>query len=523
MAPVIGPEEGNGPGPGSSTEKYSYEGQMTRYVVGACLVAAMAGLLFGYDIGISGGVTSMGPFLRNFFPSVYAREAADKSTNQYCKFDDVGLTMFTSSLYLAALVSSLAASWVTRELGRKASMVLGGFVFFLGAALNGFAVSLWMLILGRLLLGIGVGFSVQSAPLYVSEMAPHKHRGALNIFFQLSITIGILSANLINYFTPKITSFAGWRLSLGGACIPALFIFISAIFLPNTPNSMLEKPGGREEEEQALAMLCRIRGVTPQQAAAEFRDLVAAAKASRAVDGEHMWRKVLGKRQYRPQLTMAVVIQAALQLSGINVVMFYAPVLFSSIGFGDGAALLSAVVTGGVNVAATFVAVYGVDRWGRRALFLYGGAQMFVFQVLVAGLIGWKFGVTGEVSSLPKWYAVLIVTLICGFVSGFAWSWGPLGVVVPAEIFPLEIRSAAQSIAISTSMVFTFLIAQLFLTMLCHMKFGLFLFFAFFLAAMSVFVYFFLPETKNIPIEAVHRVWEKHWFWRKFVISDDDH
>ncbi|CAN0903413.1 Sugar transport protein 1 [Linum grandiflorum] len=475
----------------------------------------MAGILFGYDIGISGGVTSMGPFLRKFFPKVYAKQAANKSRNQYCKFDDVGLTMFTSSLYLAALASSLVASWVTKELGRKFSMVVGGFIFFVGAALNAFAVGLWMLILGRLLLGIGVGFSVQAAPLYVSEMAPHNHRGALNVFFQLSITIGILTANVVNYFTPNITSFSGWRLSLGGACIPSLFIFISAIFLPNTPNSILER-NPDHNQDQALAMLCKIRGLTPQQAAAEFLDLTAAAKASREVKSP--WRNVL-LRKYRPQVTMAVVIQAALQLSGINVVMFYAPVLFSSIGFGDDAALLSALVTGAVNVAATLVAIYGVDRWGRRALFIYGGAQMFVFQVLVAGFIGWKFGVTGDVSVLPKWYAVLIVTFICGYVSGFAWSWGPLGVVLSAEIFPLGIRSAAQSIAISTSMLFTFLIAQLFLSMLCHMKFGLFLFFAFFLAATCLFVYLFLPETKNVPIESVHRVWEKHWFWKRFVLK----
>ncbi|CAN0903415.1 Sugar transport protein 12 [Linum grandiflorum] len=295
------PAGGSAPRKVEEEEKLKlYEGELTRYVVGACLVAGMAGILFGYDIGISGGVTSMGPFLRKFFPKVYAKQAANKSRNQYCKFDDVGLTMFTSSLYLAALASSLVASWVTKELGRKFSMVVGGFIFFVGAALNAFAVGLWMLILGRLLLGIGVGFSVQ---------------------------------------------------------------------------------------------------------------------------------------------------------------------------------------------------------------------------VLVAGFIGWKFGVTGDVSVLPKWYAVLIVTFICGYVSGFAWSWGPLGVVLSAEIFPLGIRSAAQSIAISTSMLFTFLIAQLFLSMLCHMKFGLFLFFAFFLAATCLFVYLFLPETKNVPIESVHRVWEKHWFWKRFVLK----
>ncbi|KAJ7000597.1 hypothetical protein NC653_011152 [Populus alba x Populus x berolinensis] len=167
----------------------------------------MGGLIFGYDLGISGGVTSMAPFLNNFFPDVYRKEALDTSTNQYCKFNDMGLTLFTSSLYLAALISSFGASYITRTWGRKRTMLLGvgGIIFFIGAALNAGAVDLSMLIAGRILLGVGVGFSTQSVvPLYVSEMAPQKHRGAFNIVFQLAITISIFIANLVNYLTPKI-------------------------------------------------------------------------------------------------------------------------------------------------------------------------------------------------------------------------------------------------------------------------------------------------------------------------------
>ncbi|KAK8504063.1 hypothetical protein V6N12_033279 [Hibiscus sabdariffa] len=99
----------------------------------------------------------------------------------------------------------------------------------------------------------------------------------------------------------------------------------------------------------------------------------------------------------------------------------------------------------------------------------------------------------------------------------FAWSWGPLGWLVPSEIFPLEIRSAAQSINVSVNMIFTFLVAQVFLTMLCHLKFGLFLFFAFFVVIMSIFIYYFLPETKGIPIEEMNQVWKSHWYWSRFM------
>ncbi|CAO2842728.1 unnamed protein product [Amaranthus hypochondriacus] len=488
-----------------------YPGKLTPYVLVTCIVGSMGGLIFGYDIGISGGVTSMADFLSKFFPSVYAKEKADKSINQYCKFDSVTLTLFTSSLYLAALLASLVASTVTRKFGRKLSMLFGGVLFCAGAIINALAKNVAMLIVGRILLGFGVGFANQSVPLYLSEMAPYKYRGSLNIGFQLSITIGILIANVLNYFFAKIHDW-GWRLSLGGAMVPAIIISIGSLILPDTPNSLIE----RGKRDEAITKLRRVRGVDDVED--EFNDLVAASEASKKV--ENPWRNLLQKK-YRPHLTMAIMIPFFQQLTGINVIMFYAPVLFKTIGFKDNASLMSAVITGGVNVLATLVSIYGVDKWGRRFLFLEGGVQMFICQIAVAICIGVKFGVSGNVTNLPQWYAIVVVLFICIYVSAFAWSWGPLGWLVPSEIFPLEIRSAAQSINVSVNMFFTFVIAQIFLIMLCHLKFGLFLFFAFFVVVMSVFIYFFLPETKGVPIEEMSIVWKNHWFWGKYIPDED--
>ncbi|CAM0151680.1 unnamed protein product [Urochloa decumbens] len=489
-----------------------YPGKLTLFVFFTCVVAATGGLIFGYDIGISGGVTSMDPFLEKFFPEVFHKKKEAK-TNQYCKYDNQLLQTFTSSLYLAALVASFFAATVTRAFGRKWSMFGGGLTFLIGAALNGAAENVAMLIVGRILLGIGVGFANQSVPVYLSEMAPARLRGMLNIGFQLMITIGILAAELINYGTNKIKSGYGWRVSLALAAVPAGIITLGSLFLPDTPNSLLE----RGHAEEARTMLRRIRGT--EDIGEEYADLVAASEEARTVT--HPWRNIL-KRRYRAQLTMAIAIPFFQQLTGINVIMFYAPVLFETLGFKGDASLMSSVITGLVNVFATVVSIFTVDRLGRRALFLQGGAQMIVCQVIVGSLIAGRFGTSG-VGDMPKGYAAAVVLFICVYVAGFAWSWGPLGWLVPSEIFPLEIRPAGQSINVSVNMFFTFCIAQAFLTMLCHFKFGLFYFFAGWVVIMTIFIALFLPETKNVPIEEMVLVWKSHWFWKKFIADEDVH
>ncbi|XP_058073160.1 sugar transport protein MST6-like [Magnolia sinica] len=498
----------------SSGNGKQYAGRMTPHVIFTCIIAATGGLIFGYDIGISGGVTSMDPFLQKFFPSVYHKmKTEDNSTNQYCKFNSVPLTMFTSSLYIAALISSFFASSVTRKFGRRISMLCGGVVFLLGAILNGLAKNVAMLIIGRFLLGIGIGFANQSVPLYISEMAPSNYRGFLNMFFQLMITIGILIANLINYGTSKIKGGWGWRISLAGAVVPALIITVGSLLLPDTPNSLIERHP--DNPEKAREMLRRIRGTDDIEE--EYKDILAASIQSQTVT--HPWRNIL-ERKHRPQLVMAFFIPVFQQLTGINVVMFYAPVLFKTIGFGSSASLMSAVITGTVNASSTLVSIFTVDKIGRKALFIEGGIQMVTCQAVVGILIGVKFGLTG-VAQIDKSYANLVVAFICLFVAGFAWSWGPLGWLVPSEIFPLEIRSVGQSINASMNMLLTFIIAQLFLQMLCHMKFGLFFFFAGWELIMTIFIIALLPETKNIPIDEMIFVWRKHWYWKNYVTDED--
>ncbi|XP_076958367.1 sugar transport protein 13-like [Bidens hawaiensis] len=489
-----------------------FEAKITPIVIISCIMAATGGLMFGYDVGVSGGVTSMPDFLKKFFPVVYRKTKEDLDSN-YCKYDNQGLQLFTSSLYLAGLTATFFASYTTRRLGRKLTMLIAGIFFIIGVAFNAGAQDLAMLIVGRILLGCGVGFANQAVPVFLSEIAPTRIRGGLNILFQLNVTIGILFANLVNYGTAKIEGGWGWRLSLGLAGVPALLLTVGALLVVDTPNSLIE----RGKLEEGKAVLKKIRGTDNVEP--EYLELVEASRIAKEV--KHPFRNLLLSKN-RPQLIIAVALQFFQQFTGINAIMFYAPVLFSTLGFKNDASLYSAVITGAVNVLSTVVSIYSVDKVGRRFLLLQAGVQMFFAQLVIAIVLGIK--VTDNSNGLHSGFAILVVIMICTFVSAFAWSWGPLGWLIPSETFPLETRSAGQSVTVCINLFFTFVIAQAFLSMLCHFKFGIFLFFSGWVLIMSFFVWFFVPETKNIPIEEMtERVWKQHWLWKRYMVDDDEY
>ncbi|PSR92700.1 Sugar transport protein [Actinidia chinensis var. chinensis] len=489
-----------------------FEAKITPIVIISCIMAATGGLMFGYDVGVSGGVTSMDHFLKKFFPTVYWRTQEGELDSNYCKYDNQGLQLFTSSLYLAGLTSTFFASYTTRRLGRKLTMLIAGVFFIFGVILNASAVNIEMLIIGRILLGCGVGFANQAVPLFLSEIAPTRIRGGLNILFQLNVTIGILFANLVNYGTAKIKGGWGWRLSLGLAGIPAVLLTVGSLLVVDTPNSLIER--GRLEEGKEV--LRKIRGTDKIEP--EFLELVEASRVAKQV--KHPFRNLL-KRRNRPQLVIAMALQIFQQFTGINAIMFYAPVLFNTLGFKDDASLYSAVITGAVNVISTVVSIYSVDKLGRRFLLLEAGVQMFFSQLVIAIVLGIK--VKDHSTNLHNSYAILVVIMVCTFVSAFAWSWGPLGWLIPSETFPLETRSAGQSVTVCVNLLFTFVIAQAFLSMLCHFKFGIFLFFSGWVLIMSVFVLFLVPETKNVPIEEMtEKVWKQHWLWKRYIDEEEE-
>ncbi|GAA0143771.1 secondary carrier transporter [Lithospermum erythrorhizon] len=400
----------------------------------------------------------MDDFLIEFFPKVYHHKQQHLRETDYCKYDDQILTLFTSSLYFAALLSTFGASIVTRNKGRRASILCGAVAFFSGALFNAFAKNIAMLLIGRCLLGVGIGFGNQAVPLYLSEMAPAKVRGAVNQLFQLTTCLGILVATLVNYAIKDIHPW-GWRLSLGLAVVPATIMFVGGLFLPETPNSLVEM--GRVDEERKI--LERVRGTTNVDA--EFDDLIDASRAAQAI--KNPFRNLLSKKN-RPALILGGLgIPAFQQLTGMNSILFYAPVIFQSVGFGSNASLISSTITMSALVLATLISMGLVDKFGRRAFFLEAGAETIICLIIVAVTLALKFGKGEEMS---KGLGIFLVIVISLFVLAFGRSWGPLGWLVPSELFPLETRSAGQSL---------------------------------------------------VPIEEVYLLFQEHWFWKRYCAPEE--
>ncbi|KAF8731886.1 hypothetical protein HU200_015830 [Digitaria exilis] len=471
-------------------------------------MAASCGLIYGYDNGVSGGVTQMESFLSDFFPEVLT---GTKDTNRsiYCKYDNQWLTTFTSSLFIASALSSIVASHVTRKVGRQAIMLFGSALFLAGAVINAAAVNLTMIIVGRMLLGFGIGFTFQSAPVYHSETAPAKWRGAFASAYNAFSVMGTLSATVTNYFTDEIPGW-GWRVSLGLAGVPGTLLAVGALFVSDTPSSLVL----RGHTDKARAALRRIRGANAD-VDGELKDIVGAVEAaSRNDDGA--FRRLFSK-EYRQYLVVGVALPVFYELTGVSVISVFLPVVFRTVGFSSQKAILGAVINFSVNLVATLLSSFVMDRTGRRFLLVAGGLCATVCQVAISLIMAAHLG---AIAAMPHNYAtgVLVMLLLCTF--SFSASWAPVRWAVTSEIYPVEVRSAGQAMSISIWLCLTFTELQVFIKMLCTMKYGVLLFHAGWLLVGIIFVAVFLPETKGVPLEVMRSVWIRHWYWRKFAEED---
>ncbi|KAK9808487.1 hypothetical protein WJX73_000469 [Symbiochloris irregularis] len=489
--------------PPGSTPSESPEAKFTIYVFATTLVAAGAGLLFGFDNGIIGGVTGTSEFQRKFLPDVYRvnfLEGGD--VGNYCKFDSQILQLFVSVLYLAAAVIAPLAGVIANWRGRQICLLTSGCLFGIGIILLATAQNVAMVVLGRILMGGGVGFANSSSTLYIVEVAPPRLRGGLGIMFQLVQTLGILIAYVYNYAFDTIDW--GWRLSIALGGVFAALVVIGALVLPDTPISLLNR--GRPED--ARRVLERVRGTANVDA--EFQEMTEIVTASKKVPNS--FKSLLFNPRYRPQLAVVIAMPIFQQWTGINAVIFYTPQIFSYVSHSKG--LEDTVVVGAVNVAATLVSTFTVDRFGRKFLFTEGGLQMAVCMIIIAATLGTEYGMHPN-GRLPEPVSRGLLAVFCTFAAGYAWSFGPLPWLLPSEVQPLETRAAAASVNTTLNMLMTFVVAQTFQDQLCAERWGVFAFFAGLELLFVVLILFFLPETKGKSMDQIAVSFGDHWFWGK--------
>lgn len=436
---------------------------MTLFV---CFLAALAGLLFGLDIGVIAGAL---PFIAKSF---------DVTAHQQ--------EWIVSSMMFGAAIGAVGSGWMSSSLGRKKSLMIGAILFVIGSLWSALSPNPEMLIVARILLGMAVGVASYTAPLYLSEIAPEKIRGSMISLYQLMITIGILGA----YLSDTAFSYSGaWRWMLGIITIPALLLLIGVVFLPNSPRWLAAKGNFRD----AQRVLDRLRD-SSEQAKRELDEIRESLKIKQS--GGSLFKD---NSNFRRAVYLGVLLQVMQQFTGMNVIMYYAPKIFEIAGFANTTQQMwGTVIVGLVNVLATFIAIGLVDRWGRKPTLKLG----FLVMAIGMGVLGTMLHV-GIDTSAAQYFAVAMLLM---FIVGFAMSAGPLIWVLCSEIQPLKGRDFGIAVSTTTNWIANMVVGATFLTMLNTLgNANTFWVYAALNLFFIVLTFWLIPETKNVSLEHIER------------------
>ena len=426
---------------------------------------SLGGLLFGYDTGvISGAILFISQELR--------------------------LTPFleglvVASLLLGAAAGAASAGPLSDRLGRRNLIIIAGILFTLGAIGAALSPNVGILVLFRVVLGLAVGTAALVVPLYLSEIAPTEIRGAISSLNQLNIVVGILLAFIVNAL---LANAEAWRWMLGLAAIPSLVLLIGMFFLPETPRWLVSQ----DRDEDARDVLRRSRN--EEETEKEIRDI------REVEEQEEGGLRELTASWVRPALVVAIGLAVFQQIIGINTIIYYAPTTLTNVGYGAAAAIYANLIIGVVNVLMTLVAIWIIDRVGRKPLLLVG----LVGMVASLTILGLSTLLLSEPSSPTD--AVAVITLLClaGFIISFAATWGPTVWVMLPEVLPLRIRGTAMGVAIFLHWIANFLVSQTFPSLLASVGPGpVFLGYAVIGVLAFVFVSAFVTETKGRSLEEI--------------------
>lgn len=431
--------------------------------------AAMAGLLFGLDIGVIAGAL---PFITIQF----------QLTTQLQEW-------VVSSMMLGAALGAISNGWLSFYLGRKYSLLAGALFFIVSCFGSALAPNVEVLLVWRVILGFAVGIASYTAPLYLSEMAPETIRGKMIAAYQLLVTIGILLAFLSDtYF-----SFTGnWRMMLGIIAIPAIILFLVVIFLPNSPRWLASK--GRLKETQQVLRLIRN---DPNKIQQEFDDITDSLK-----EKQEGWTLFKANKNVRRTVYLGMALQAMQQFTGMNIIMYYAPKIFSLAGFQTTEQqMVATIIVGLTFVLATFIAIFTVDKLGRKPI-LKVGFGIIAIGTLILGIC-LQLIENGNTSSITS-YAAVGMAIMC--IGGYAMSAAPVVWILCSEIQPLKSRDFGVTCSTTTNWISNMIIGATFLTLLNHI--GVAQTFWLYTAMNILFIFvviLFVPETKNISLEHIEK------------------
>lgn len=434
-----------------------------RYILTISFISALGGLLFGFDISVISGAL---PFITPYF-----------------HLSEWGKGFAVSSLYLGCMAGCLIAGGISERYGRKPGLMLSALLFCISAVGVALSDQLFWFIFFRIIGGLGVGMASMLSPMYIAEVSPAKIRGRMVSINQLTIVIGILLTYYINYLLAAHPQ--GWRWMFGCGAVPALLFFAGMIFVPESPRWLLT--AGREQKSRSV--LERIGGTG-------YADhIVGQIKETVDTREPKGWSVIFDKKLF-PVLLIGIALAVYQQFCGINVVFFYAPDIFAKTGAGVQSQLLQTIGVGAANLIFTLVAMWLVERAGRRGLMLFGSIALAVCYIIIGILLH-------DMAGNGIWLLVFILLAIASYAVSLA----PVTWVLISEIFPNRIRSAGVSIATFFLWLACYILTLTFPVIMN--RFGGYT--AFWIYAVVcvlgfLFVYFKVKETKGKTLEEMERV-----------------
>ncbi len=453
------------------------------YVVGITIVATLGGLLFGYDTAVISG--------------------AEKSI-QATLVDPLGLSTLvhgitTSSALIGCIIGGVISGLLATRFGRKRTLLFAATLFFLSALGSSYPEFLFftkgepsvglllMFNFYRIIGGIGVGLASAVSPMYIGEIAPAKIRGTLVSVNQFAIIFGMLVVYFVNWGiangqTIEWINEIGWRRMFLSEAIPAALFGFLLIFVPETPRYLALKG----DNEKALSVLTKISGIE------RAKEVMADIQKSLM---QHSSAKIFSFG--KTVIVIGILLSVFQQFVGINVALYYAPRIFESMGAAKDASMMQTVIMGLVNVVFTLIAIFTVDKWGRKPLLIVGSAGMAIGMFAIAALS--YFQIIG--------ISTLVFIII--YTASFMMSWGPICWVLISEIFPNKIRGQAVAIAVAAQWTANYLISSTYPAMMEFSGAFTYGFYGVMSVLSLLFVWKMVPETKGKTLEEMEKIWEK--------------